>query len=158
MELHGIFVYALGTGNKPCIRIGTYESLERLIQRLEKATRETWFLVEDPSIDNPLLVDASSRCVVVNPEHDTVPSSSTTQREFFRVCLIARLAESLGPPPGQVDGFVGMVAETIRLWRNSTVWKPLPSGETLTVSWLQPRNTTFVSMFGYLSLWNAVNG
>ena len=85
----------------------TYESLERVIQRLERVTHESWLLVEDRYIDNPLSLDVSSRCIKVNFGHDTVPSSAAAQREFFRVCLIARLAESLGPPPGQVDGFVG---------------------------------------------------
>ena len=85
----------------------THESLERLVQRLERVRQESWSLVEDQNMDSPLFLDTSGRCVTVNFRHDTVPSSSAAQGEFFRVCLIARLAESLGPPPGQVDAFVG---------------------------------------------------
>ena len=85
----------------------TYESLRRLVQRLERVTQESWRLVEDQYMDNPLSLDPTGRSITFNLEHETVPSSSTAKREFFRVCLIARLAESLGPPSGQVDGFVG---------------------------------------------------
>ena len=85
----------------------TYESLERLVQRLERVTRESWDLMEDQNIDNPLSLDPFSRSIVVNLEHDTVPSSASAKREFFRVCLIARLAETETPPGGEVDSFVG---------------------------------------------------
>ena len=85
----------------------TYESLERLVQRLERITRESWDLIEDQYMDNPLSLDPFSRSIAVNLEHDTVPSSASAKREFFRVCLIARLAETETPPGGEVDSFVG---------------------------------------------------
>jgi len=85
----------------------TFESLERLVQRLERATRESWDLFEDQGMDNPLALELSDRFIVVNLDHDTVPSSASAKREFFRVCLIARLAETMAPPGGEGDSFVG---------------------------------------------------
>ena len=85
----------------------TYESLERLVQRLERVTHESWQLVEDQYMDNPLSLDPINRSIIFNLEHETLPSSATAKREFFRVCLIARLAAFVGPPAGETDGFVG---------------------------------------------------
>ena len=85
----------------------TYECLKRLVQRLERITHESWQLVEDQYMDNPLSLNPTSRCIKFNLEHETLPSSATAKREFFRVCLIARLAEFAGPPAGETDGFVG---------------------------------------------------
>lgn len=85
----------------------TYESLDRLVQRLERVTRESWGLFENEDMDNPLSLDPFSHSIMVNLDHETVPSSASAKREFFRVCLIARLAETTSPPGGEGDSFVG---------------------------------------------------
>ena len=85
----------------------TYESLERLVQRLERATRGSWGLFQDQDMDNPLALEPIDRSITVNLDHETVPSNASAKREFFRVCLIARLAETMAPPEDEADSFVG---------------------------------------------------
>ena len=85
----------------------TIEWLETLVQRLERVTRESWHLSEDQIIDSPLALDINSRSIRVNVAHGLVPSGMAAKREFFRVCLSARLADSCGPPAGEEDGLFG---------------------------------------------------
>ena len=85
----------------------TYERLETLVHRLERITGESWWLSEDQHIDNPLALDIASHSVRVNLEHQLVPPSLAAKREFYRVCLSARLAELYGPPVDENDGLLG---------------------------------------------------
>ena len=84
----------------------TFKWIETLAQRLGKVTRESWRVSKDQNIDNPLMLDIASRSVRVNVEHGLVPSSLAAKREFYRVYLSARLAESYGPPPGEEDALL----------------------------------------------------
>ena len=83
------------------------EDLQLLTRRLSRFLDEGWRFELSDGMDSPLSVDLSRSVVEVNVLHDTVPKTRTAKREFFRVCLIARLAETLGPPDGEEDAFVG---------------------------------------------------
>ena len=81
--------------------------LELLTRRLSRSISDDWCLKIDDGIDSPLVLDVSNSKVTINLDHDTVPSSQAAKHEFFRVCLVARLAEALGPPSGEDDALVG---------------------------------------------------
>ena len=85
----------------------TKDYLELLMRRLSRSLSDNWCLKIDDGIDSPLVLDGSNGEVKINLDHDTVPSSQVAKHEFFRICLIARLAETLGPPSGEDDALVG---------------------------------------------------
>ena len=83
------------------------EHLSRLARRLSRSSSIHWRLGVDDAMDSPLVLDVTGEEIRVNLDHDTVPSSQAAKEQFFRVCLIARLAEVLGPPDGEKDPLVG---------------------------------------------------
>ena len=85
----------------------TFEWLETLVQRLGRVTRESWQMSADQDIDSPLELDIESHSIRVNVAHRLVPSGMAAKREFYRVCLSARLADSYGPPADEEDGLLG---------------------------------------------------
>ena len=85
----------------------TVQHLERLARRLRRSLSGSWQLRVDTSIDSPLDLDMTTEEVRFNLDHDTVPGNKTAKLEFFRLCLVARLAEALGPPEGEEDALVG---------------------------------------------------
>ena len=85
----------------------TIDDLERLTRRLNRSTARDWELKLDLSMDSPLSLDMRVNAIKINVSHDTVPATRSARREFFRVCLIARLSETLGPPEGDQDAIVG---------------------------------------------------
>ena len=85
----------------------TVEDLETLIRRLNRSIPGNWSVELDGKMDNPLTIQLARNVVRVNVDHSTVPKNSVAKREFFRVCLIARLAEEFGAPQGEEDAMVG---------------------------------------------------
>ena len=85
----------------------TREDLERLSRRMNRSVAGEWHLELDADMDSPLSLEVQDNLIKVNVFHDTVPRTRAAKQEFFRVCLIARLAESLGPPVKGQDPFVG---------------------------------------------------
>lgn len=85
----------------------TGEDLETLMRRLNRMVPGNWSVELDGYMDSPLTLQSGSNVVRVNVNHSTVPKSRAAKREFFRVCLTARLAEEFGPPYGEEDAMVG---------------------------------------------------
>ena len=83
------------------------DHLNGITQRLARLTGSPWRMAVDLSIDSPILVNPVDCVVSVNFNHSTVPSGVAARKEFFRVCLTSRLAESLDPPVSGHDAFVG---------------------------------------------------
>ena len=85
----------------------TIEGIGLLTRRLGRSLERVWRFELNDWMDSPLSVDISNSLIEVNVEHETVPRTRAAKREFFRVCLIARLAEALGPPDDEEDAIVG---------------------------------------------------
>lgn len=85
----------------------TLEELERLTRKLNRSTLQVWELSLNSSLDSPLTLDTTDHKILINVNHDTVPSKRSTHEEFFRLCLIARLSVEYGPPDGEKDPIVG---------------------------------------------------
>lgn len=85
----------------------TLDDIDRLLKRLNRFTCQNWTLKLDSSQDSPISVDLAENAIVINVDHDTVPVNRSKRKEFFRVCLIARLLETMGPPKGIDDALVG---------------------------------------------------
>ena len=85
----------------------TIEDLERLNRRMNRAVPGEWHFELDADVDSPLSLDVQDCLVKINVSHDTVPKTRAARQEFFRVCLIARLAEALGAPAAGQDPIVG---------------------------------------------------
>ena len=85
----------------------TVDDLELLARRLSRCTSQSWKLSLNSMIDSPLSLDLVDHLIVADVFHDTVPATRSARREFFRVCLIARLSETFGPPEGEQDAIVG---------------------------------------------------
>ena len=85
----------------------TYEYMDRLRRRLGRTVGTEWDLRIDTWVDSPLVVERDSQVIVVNLDHETIPTSGGARNEFFRVCLAARLALALGSPTNEEDPFVG---------------------------------------------------
>ena len=85
----------------------TVDDLELLTRRLNRSVPENWNFEIDDAMDSPLSLDLSTNVVKVNIGHDTVPGTRRARQEFFRVCLIARLAEVVGSPNEEEDAIVG---------------------------------------------------
>ena len=89
----------------------TVEDLGALVRRLNRSMSENWSIEYDSDMDSPLIVRTGSNVVRVNVDHSTVPKGRASKREFFRVCLTARLAEQLDPPGGEEDAIVGWLRQ-----------------------------------------------
>ncbi len=85
----------------------TLEDLDRLLRRMRRSVSDGWKMELDDNIDSPVNLDVKGLLVRINLHHDTVPKTRAARQEFFRVCLIARLVEALGPPAQGEDPFVG---------------------------------------------------
>ncbi len=85
----------------------TIEDVGLLTRRLDRVLEGAWRFELNDWMDSPLSVDLSETLIEVNVLHETVPRTRAAKREFFRVCLIARLAEALGPPSDEEDAIVG---------------------------------------------------
>ena len=85
----------------------TMEDLDRLARRLSRLTSEPWEIQSDASMDSPLSLDPSQNTIKINLSHETAPDTRSAREAFFRVCLIARLSETFGPPRGEQDAIVG---------------------------------------------------
>ena len=85
----------------------TRDDLQRLARRLNRTVSATWKFEMNEKMDSPVSLDLERRLVKINISHKTVPTTRAGRREFFRVCLVARLAESLGSPENETDAIVG---------------------------------------------------
>ena len=85
----------------------TLEDLERLRRRMNRSVVGDWHLELDTNMDSPLSLEVQDFLIKVNVLHKSVPGTRAAKQEFFRVCLIARLAAALGPPAGEQDPLVG---------------------------------------------------
>ena len=90
----------------------TLQGLERLVRRMNRFLPGDWHFESDTDMDSPLNLEVQDYLVKINMFHDTVPRTKAGKQEFFRVCLIARLADAFGSP---VEGRDPMVEWLRRL-------------------------------------------
>ena len=73
---------------------------------MNRAVRGDWHFELDADVDSPLSLDVQDCLVKINVSHDTVPRTRAAKQEFFRVCMIGRLAAALGSPAVGQDPIV----------------------------------------------------